>query len=232
MTAHEPSRALPKESSPGLTLEDRWPIFAIRIGTERLELRLPTDDELVTLVSVAGAGIHPPDQMPFEVPWTDKPSPAFEREFLQHHWLMRGVWTPDDWIFNLGVFLDGSPIGSQTIRAKRFGVFRTVDTGSWLGQSFQGHGYGKEMRVGILAFAFDGLGARFADSGALVDNVRSNAVSRSVGYSENGLDELAPRDSVPRSHQRWRMSAEAWRALPRPTVTITGLDTCRELFGA
>jgi RimJ/RimL family protein N-acetyltransferase len=219
------------DAFPPVPLAESWPIFALRIRTERLEIRLPTDDELLALVAVAASGIHPPDQMPFEVPWTDKPRPRFEREFLQHHWLMRATWMPDSWALNLGIFLDGAVIGSQTIRALRFGVFRTVDTGSWLGRSYQGRGYGKEMRAGILAFAFDGLDARFADSGAFVDNAASNGVSRSIGYAENGRDELAPR-GVPRAHQRWRMTAEAWRSRPRPPVVIEGLDACRELFGA
>ncbi len=43
----------------------------LRLRTERLELRLPTDDELVELFRVAERGIHPPDEMPFAVAWTD-----------------------------------------------------------------------------------------------------------------------------------------------------------------
>jgi RimJ/RimL family protein N-acetyltransferase len=112
-----------------------------------------------------------------------------------------------------------------------FAVYRTVETGSWLGQAFQGRGYGKEMRSAILAFAFDGLGSRFAESGAFLDNDRSNGVSRGLGYAENGRDEFAPR-GVARPHQRWQMTAEAWRSRERPTVAIDGLDRCRDLFGA
>lgn len=213
------------------TLASAWPVFGLRVRTARLEMRLPTDDELLALIDVARAGIHPPDEMPFGVAWTDKPSPRFEREFLQHHWIMRASWTPDAWNCNLGIFLDGTPIGSQTIRADRFAVFRTVDTGSWLGRPYQGHGYGKEMRAGILAFAFDGLGARYADSGAFVENARSNGVSRSIGYVENGRDALAPRGE-PRTLQRWRMTEAVWRAVARDPVAIEGLDACRDLFGA
>jgi len=142
------------------TVAEGWPIFRLRIATARLELRLPTDDELIALIDVAKAGVHPPEQMPFGVAWTDKPSPRFEREFLQHHWLMRATWSPDNWSLNLGIFLDEQPIGSQSVRGVRFAVYRTVETGSWLGQAFQGRGYGKEMRSAILAFAFDGLGSR------------------------------------------------------------------------
>jgi RimJ/RimL family protein N-acetyltransferase len=213
------------------TLADAWPIFGLRIRTERLELRLPTDDEILALIDVAKAGIHPPDEMPFGVAFTDPPSPEFERGFIQHHWSIRGTWTPDAWQLNLGVFHDGVPMGSQSIHAKRFRLYRTVDTGSWLGAAFQGRGFGKEMRTAVLAFAFDGLGARFAESGAFTDNDRSNAVSRALGYEENGRTELAPRGE-PRDTIRWRMSAEQWHARPRPPIAIEGLDACRDLFGA
>ena len=223
MTADEPSRAL--------TLTDAWPLFGLHIRSARLVLRLPTDDELVGLIGVARSGVHAPDEMPFEVPWTDKASPAFEREFLQYHWTLRGAWAVDAWVLELGVFLDGAIIGAQTARGTRFSTFRTVDTGSWLARSVQGRGLGKEMRSAMLAFAFDGLEARFATSGAFADNDRSNGVSRSLGYELNGWDELAPR-GVARAHVRYRMSAEALRAVPRPDVTVSGLEACREMFGA
>ncbi len=115
--------------------------------------------------------------------------------------------------------------------ATRFAVHRTVNTGSWLGQAFQGRGFGKEMRAAVLAFAFDGLGARVAETMAYLDNAASNAVSRSLGYVENGRDRSAP-EGVSREMQRFDMTDVQWRARPRPPVTIDGLDACRELFGA
>jgi hypothetical protein len=42
------------------------PLFALRIRTPRLELRFPTEAELVELYGVAAAGIHPPEEMPFD----------------------------------------------------------------------------------------------------------------------------------------------------------------------
>ena len=77
--------------------------------------------------------------------------------------------------------LDGEPIGTQGVGAEKFAIFRTVDTGSWLGRAFQGLGYGKEMRAAVLSFAFDGLGAQVADTEAFLDNAPSNGVSRSLG---------------------------------------------------
>ena len=104
-------------------------------------------------------------------------------------------------------------------------------TGSWLGRASQGHGFGKEMREAVLAFAFDGLGARVATTEAFLDNAASNGVSRSLGYEPNGFGSLAP-EGVARETQRFRMTVDGWRARPRGPVAIEGLDACREMFGA
>jgi RimJ/RimL family protein N-acetyltransferase len=212
-------------------LVDAWPLFGLRIRSEHLVLRLPTDEDLLAMLDLAKAGIHPPDEMPFGVAWSVPERPAFEREFLAYHWLSRAEWTVDDWRLNLLVETDGEAIGSQSIMGKAFPIHRTVDTGSWLGRAYQGRGLGKEMRSAVLAFAFEGLGARFADSSAFLDNAASNAVSRGLGYEENGRGALAPQ-GISRETQQFRMSAEGWRSRPRPPVVIEGLEACRDLFGA
>jgi len=211
-------------------LEAVWPLFQLRIRSEHLVLRLPTDDDLVPLLAVAKAGIHPPDEMPFGVAWTSAEGPAFDQGFLAHHWDGRARWSVDEWRLNLMVEMDGRPIGAQSVEARAFPTHRTVDTGSWLGRAFQGRGLGKEMRSAVLAFAFDGLGARFAESAAFLDNAASNAVSRGLGYDENGRGSLAP-EGIARETQKFRMSAERWRSRERPPVVIEGLDACREMFG-
>jgi RimJ/RimL family protein N-acetyltransferase len=213
-----------------IALDAAWPLFRLRIRSERLVLRLPTDADLEGLMAVAKAGIHPPNEMPFGIAWSTVPSPDWERGFVQHHWGLRAGWSPDDWQLNLMIELDGKPIGSQSVHAQRFAVMRTVDTGSWLGQAFQGHGYGREMRSAVLAFAFDGLDARVATTEAFLDNAASNGVSRSLGYEEDGRGSLAP-EGVARETQRFRMTRESWRSEDRPAVTIEGLDACRDWFG-
>lgn len=212
------------------TLADAWPLFGLRIRSERLVMRLPTEGDLLRLMAVAKAGIHPVGEMPFGVAWSILPSPAFERGFLRHHWETWASWSPESWKLNLMIELEGQPIGSQSVHADQFAVFRTVNTGSWLGRAFQGRGFGTEMRSAVLAFAFDGLGAERADSSAFLDNAASNRVSRKLGYEENGRGLLAPQ-GVPRETQLFRMTAAGWRSRPRPPVTIDGLDACRELFG-
>jgi len=220
MTADEPD-----------ALAALWPPFGLRIRSERLVLRLPTDADLVGLIAVARAGIHPPDEMPFGIAWSTTSSPAFERGFLAHHWGLRANWSPEAWHLNLMIELDGRPVGAQSVYATQFAMMRTVATGSWLGRAFQGRGYGREMRAAVLGFAFDGLDARVALTEAFLDNLASNGVSRSLGYEENGRGALAP-EGLARETQRFRMTAEAWRSRPRPDIEIEGLEACREMFGA
>jgi RimJ/RimL family protein N-acetyltransferase len=207
-----------------------WPLFDLRIRSEGLELRLPTDDELVELLGLASAGIHPPDEMPFGISWTDLPSPQFERGFLQYHWSVRAGWTPADWILNLGVWNDGQLVGTQGLGAKEFASLRVVHTGSWLGREFQGHGIGKKMRAAVLGLAFDHLGAEWATSGAFIDNPASLAVSRALGYQPDGYERHAPR-GVAKDLRRFRMTLDDWRSRARPAVDVVGLDACRDLFG-
>ena len=213
------------------SLADVWPLFGLRLRTERMVLRLPSDDEIVELIALAQAGIHPPDEMPFGVAWSVVPSPEFERSFVQHHWAWRANWTPQLWELNLMAELDGVPIGSQSIGAEGFAIQRTVHTGSWLGRAYQGRGLGKEMRSAVLGFAFDGLGARYAETSAFLDNAASNAVSRALGYEENGRGTFAPQ-GVARDTQKFRMSEAVWRGRPRPPLAIEGLEPCLAFFGA
>ena len=212
-------------------LAKAWPLFGLAIRSERLVLRLPTDADLLDLIAVVKAGIHPPDEMPFASTWSIQPSPAFERGYLAYHWGHRTAWTPDGWELGLAAFLDGRPDRHAGDPRHGFASGRTVHTGSWLGRASQGRGLGKEMREAVLAFAFDGLGAQLAETEAFLDNAASNAVSRSLGYEENGFGSLAP-EGVPRETQRFRMTLDGWRSRPRPPIEIEGLDACRELFGA
>ena len=207
-----------------------WPLFDLRLRTGNLELRLPTDDDLVALVAVARGGIHPPEEMPFGVAWTDAPSPEFERNFARFYWSHRANWQPGAWNLTFGVFVDGRAAGVQDIGARDFAVLRTVNTGSWLGFGFQGRGIGRQMRQAVLALAFDRLGAEVAMSGAFLENAASRKVSEAIGYEPNGLDRLAPRGE-PREHQRYRLTLEGWRSRPRSKVEVEGLEGCLDLFG-
>jgi RimJ/RimL family protein N-acetyltransferase len=206
-----------------------WPIYDLRLQTGDLELRLPAEAELLAFSALAPT-IHPPDEMPFGLPWTDVPSPARERSSYQFWLGTRANWRPDEWILTLGVWVAGQPAGFQDLVAKEFATYHAVRTGSWLGGEFQGRGIGKVMRQAVLALAFDHLGAELAETEAFIDNPASNRVSLAIGYEPNGFGQLAPR-GVPRRTQRFRLTREGWQSRPRPDVRVEGLEACLDLFG-
>jgi RimJ/RimL family protein N-acetyltransferase len=200
-------------------------LFGLRLRTPRLELRLPTEAELEQLRDVAAAGIHPPEFMPFSVAWTDDPELA---DFLPYHEMRRRDWSPDAWHLELGVWLEGAPMGVQAVTAENFPRTRTVMTGSWLGARFQGRGVGTEMRTAVLELAFRGLGAEIARSGAIDGNEASLRVSEKLGYRHVGRSTVAPRGEEV-GHADLELRREEWR--PPFPVEIEGVGTCLPLFG-
>jgi RimJ/RimL family protein N-acetyltransferase len=217
-------------TTPTFGLHDLWPLYSLRLSTGDLVLRYPTEAELPAFADIVQAGIHPPGEMPFGIAWTDVP--AERRNVDSYQWWVgsRARWSPASWVLTMGVWEGDRPVGFQDLRADDFTVFRTVNTGSWLGRESQGRGIGRLMRQAILALAFDHLGAEVAETEAFLDNPASNRVSLAVGYEPNGFGRLAPR-GVPRETQRFRLTVDGWRARPRPDVRVEGLEACVELFG-
>lgn len=207
-----------------------WPLFDLRLRTPRLELRVPTDDDLLALTRIARDGVHDLDRSPFIVPWDELASPAFERQFLLHWWHERGSWSPSDWKLGLAVIADGEPIGIQDVRADDFARSRTVRTGSWLGRPFHRRGYGTEMRAAVLWFAFEELGAVVAESGYIDDNGASARVSEKLGYEPNGTRLMDVRPGHERVERLVRITPATWRRDLVP-VAVDGMDACRGLFG-
>ena len=206
------------------------PLYGLRLRTPRLELRLGSREELLELGRLAREGIHPPEEMPFEVPWTDRSSePGFVDDFVAYHETTLHAWDPQSWSLNLLTFLGESPVGSQSLRAERFATRREVDTGSWLGLAFQRRGLGTEMRAAVLELAFRGLGARAASSGSILGNESSKRVSEKLGYRIVGASTLAPRGE-PVEKYDFRIEREEWRC---PfDIELAGVEPCLPLFGA
>lgn len=203
----------------------------MRLRTPRLELRLPTEAELVELAHVAEQGVHPPEEMPFQVAWTDSiGAPGFVENFVDFHRQARANWSSEYWHLLLGVWAGPELIGIQGSDARDFVARRTAETGSWIGQRFQRRGYGTEMRAAILDLLFRGLGALVATSGALEGNVASARVSEKLGYTSAGEGVRSPR-GVPVREQKLRLERERWEGRPRIAVEIDGLDPCLPLFG-
>jgi RimJ/RimL family protein N-acetyltransferase len=213
-----------------MSIDRDWPLFGLWIETPRLTLRYPADADLNALNAVAGRGIHDPAVMPFEIPWTDEPSDVRPRNSLQFWWAQRANWKPNRWVLNLVVRERETIVGIQDLVGAEFAVTRQVVTGSWLGKAYQGRGIGKEMRAAVLHLAFVGLGAERAISGAFENNAASLAVSRSLGYVENGDDVKALRGK-PMRQIRLLLPREIWEKRRRKDIQIHGLEPCLPMFG-
>jgi RimJ/RimL family protein N-acetyltransferase len=200
------------------------------LRTPRLELRPDDDQGLRQLVEVARAGVHPPGFMPFAVPWTDAPDAQLGLNTFQYYWSERARLRADDWHLHFLVRLDGQVIGEQALIGQDFAVTREVSSGSWLGLRHQGHGYGTEMRAAILAFAFDHLGAVQARTSAYVDNAASLAVSRSLGYVDDGTLRDSRRGE-PAVQIRMLLTADRFASFrPHWKLAVDGVDDCLPLL--
>lgn len=211
---------------------DPWPLRHLVLRTPRLELRPDDDDGLYELAALALRGVHPPDRMPFAYAWTDAPPDELSRNLMQHHWKARAEHAPSAWSVTFLVRRDGQVVGIQELTGRDFAVLGEVSSGSWVGQRFQGDGIGTEMRAAVLMFAFDNLGAVRARSGGFTDNTASLAISRKLGYVEDGTQTLAPRGE-PVTEQRMLLTQEGF-ATHRPewTLEVEGLGGCLPLLGA
>jgi RimJ/RimL family protein N-acetyltransferase len=208
-----------------------WPLFDLRIRTRRLELRVPTDDDLAELVVVARRGVHRPGERPFRTGWAELPSPRFEHAFAQYFWTLRAEWRPERWRLPLGAFThEGEPVGVQQIGSQHFPVRRTIRSATWVGLALQDRGYGTEMRAGALALAFDVLGARYAEAGTNADNLAAQGMLRRLGYVDNGAGlELADGSLEPVPTRYFRLDAPAWAAHRPDGIEVD--DVPLALFG-
>lgn len=94
-------------------------------------------------------------------------------------------------------------------------------TGSWLLPEARGLGLGKAARESIIEFSHRCLHAKIMRSSAAFDNYASNAVSRGLGYHENGIVDI-PAGKGWRATQGWRLPLDEWT--PRSHINILGWD--------
>ena len=164
-------------------------------------------------------------------PWYRAEPEVRVREALRFQWRLRSELSADRWTLPLGIWAGGRLIGCQDISAERFAERRTVTSGSWLTLEAHGRGYGTLMRQAMLVFAFDHLGARRAESSAVLGNAASFGVSRACGYIENGTQISSLRGSV-EEEQRFLVTPETFRR-PTAPVEVEGLTPAlREMLGA
>ena len=155
-----------------------WPLFDLRLATGDLELRIPREDELPAFAEVVERGIHPPDEMPFGIAWTDLPTA--ERNLESYRWWMSARADFATGALDAHARASGSAAGRSASRTS--GPRSSVSParspparGS--GRSSRAAGSGALMRQAVLALAFDHLGAEVAETEAFLDNPASNRVS-------------------------------------------------------
>jgi RimJ/RimL family protein N-acetyltransferase len=213
----------------GVSRVDLFPVLGLRITAGPLELRGIADEDIAALVDVALAGIHAPDRMPFAVPWTDAPPDALPLRFAQYHWGNRASFAPERWALDLVVRWEGVVVGTQGFFSRDYLVTRSGETGSWLGAAHQGQGIGTAMRQAMCALLFDHLGAEVVYSGAFSDNPASLAVSRKVGYVENGRDRRQRRPGELAEHIGLVLTPD--RLVRGGPISVEGVAPVRRLIG-
>jgi RimJ/RimL family protein N-acetyltransferase len=192
------------------TLVEIWPPYGVSLIENDLRMTVITDEDIPALVELATGGIHEPDQMPFATPWTAVEPDLLPANMVRYYSSVRANFTPEKFELLFAVRIAGEVVGTQGLHTSDFAVTRTGETGSWLGQPFQGRGIGTRMRRAICAFAFDHLGAVELTSSAFLDNPASLAVSAKVGYRPDGLVRMARREGEVVVNQRLVLTPETF----------------------
>ncbi|MGI8947888.1 MAG: GNAT family N-acetyltransferase [Ornithinimicrobium sp.] len=213
-----------------LRITDLFPPLGLRITVGPLQLRGLSDEHLPELCELAEAGIHAPERMPFAYPWTDAPAGELPRIAAAYHWRCRAAWSPGQWSLQLGVWHDGQLVGCQGLETSDYLVTRSAETGSWLGLAHQGRGIGTAMRRAICAFAFDHLDAQEITSGAFTDNPASLAISRKVGYTNNGIRRMKRREDDLAHNQQLTLTPDRLVRGEHP-LQVEGLAAVRASIG-
>jgi RimJ/RimL family protein N-acetyltransferase len=212
------------------TLGEIWPVFGLRVTAGPLQLAPVRDQDIPALVVLAEQGIHDPTAMPFLVPWSTTPADELGRTMAAYYWRTRAEFGPARWDLALAARWDGVVVGVQGVHTADYLVTRTGETGSWLGRTHQGRGIGTLMRQTICALLFDHLDAQEVTSGAFEDNPASLAVSRKVGYSDNGVVRMRRREGEMALLRRLRLQPEALVRSAHP-LTVEGVQPLRRLIG-
>ena len=204
-------------------LIDLWPAAGVRVRAGDLEMRWIDDDLAVDLGLLAGKGVHDESSMPFDYPWTRGTERDVARSVLTFQWAARTRVGAQRLVLELGVLVDGEPVGIQSASADDWSVLREVKTGSWLGRAHQGKGIGRRMRALMLHLCFEELHAESVASAAFTDNEFSNAVSRRTGYEVDGVQRVV-REGSAAMQKRYRMDRDRWLKVRDENHRIVGAD--------
>ncbi|MFC1435467.1 GNAT family N-acetyltransferase [Streptacidiphilus sp. N1-3] len=208
-----------------------YPPLNVQVHTPRLSLLGATDELLTRLLPTVRKGVATEPPWPFDDPMSlYQEGPEREWAWLRAVWSGRGRVTAGFWRLYFVVVVDDEPVGMQDLIGTDFAAFGTVDSFSWLSPGLRGRGLGREMRQAVLHLAFDGLGAREANSDAFVDNHASNRVSEAVGYLPNGVT-WATRRGESAELNRWRLTRDQWSKRRRDDIELVAVAECLPVLG-
>ena len=209
--------------------EPVWPLFDLRLTFNDTMLRPVRETDLNELARIL------PDDFEHD------PSSSLllgldlasnrRRLLFQNYWRNWSTWSVESWTLDFCVVYQGQVVGIQALEAEHFVELRTVDSGSWLAPDYRGVGLGTSMRIAILGFAFDHLGAQAAITSARFENAASLGVSRRIGYRDNGVS-TSRSPSGPCLLQHMRLTRAQWQESSLgDSVLVTGLSGCALYFG-
>jgi RimJ/RimL family protein N-acetyltransferase len=209
--------------------EPVWPLFDLRLTFNDTMLRPVRETDLNELARIL------PDDFEHD------PSSSLllgldlasnrRRLLFQNYWRNWGTWSVESWTLDFCVIYQGQVVGIQALEAEHFVELRTVDSGSWLAPDYRGVGLGTSMRIAILGFAFDHLGAQAAITSARFENAASLGVSRRIGYRDNGVS-TSRSPSGPCQLHHMRLTRAQWQESSLgDSVLVTGLSGCALYFG-
>jgi hypothetical protein len=72
-----------------------WPPSAVSITEHNLTLSVVTDSDLPGLVDLALSGIHPPDVMPFVIPWSTADPDVLPGNMVRYFSSVRAEFRPE-----------------------------------------------------------------------------------------------------------------------------------------
>ena len=167
-------------------LADLYAPFGLHITAGDITLRLLRDSDLPAYAELISSKLFIDETATHVFDWWNKDPDVRLRNSQQFLWQARGGISPKKWSLTMGVFMGDDLVGSQDVFAQDFPKLKVVHSGSYLRLDAQGRGLGTLMRRMMLVLVFDHLGAVRAESGAIVGNEQSLAVSRHCGYRLDG----------------------------------------------
>ncbi|MGY5765174.1 GNAT family N-acetyltransferase [Brachybacterium sp. DNPG3] len=226
-----PASSAASTSTAGDGLVALFPHLGLSIAAGDLTLRPFREEDLPEYVELLRRPIFEDEDADHVFPWYATDPESRLRGALQFQWRQRAELSRERWSLPLAIRAHGELIGSQDIVGAQFSDRRTVSSGSWLTRDAHGRGYGTLMRQAILVLAFDHLGARRAESAAVLGNERSFRVSAACGYVADGT-EVVVEGGRTLTHQRFLCTPETFRR-PEAEIRVEGVTAAlREQLGA